>query len=170
LLALCGRAAPDSRRRWVGRSDRALPQDGSWTRTPEALAGDHREGVSNTPAGSVKPGTTSPPKVEAKLQPILLCAPVRAVAVALTAMRAAITDAAGAAPYLPTGVDYVAQLRAAEELRTPEAGSHLAAGSIDQPWRRHAPSPRLHDRGSLVPLLTLARSRHSIWSHPAGRS
>jgi AmiR/NasT family two-component response regulator len=49
------------------------------------VASDHREEVSNTPAESLKPGRTGPPKVEAKPQPILLCVPDRAVAVRLAA-------------------------------------------------------------------------------------
>jgi hypothetical protein len=36
---------------------------------------------------------------------------------ALASLRAAVLDAAGAAPYLPSGVDYVAELRAAERER-----------------------------------------------------
>lgn len=36
---------------------------------------------------------------------------------ALAALRAAVNDAAGAAPYLPSGADYVEQLRAAEQER-----------------------------------------------------
>ena len=87
MLPLFGRAAADSRRRWAGRSDRVLPEDGSWTRTPEALAHAHREEVSNTPAESLKPDETSPPKVEAKLGLILLCVPVCAVAVLSAAAR-----------------------------------------------------------------------------------
>ena len=76
MLPLVGRAAA-GRRSWIGRSDRALPKDGSWTRAPEALARDHREEVSHTPAESLKPGTTGPPKVEAKPKPILLRADSR---------------------------------------------------------------------------------------------
>ncbi len=56
MRPLFGRAAAGSRRGWIGRSDWALPKDGSWTQTPEALARDHREEVSNTPAESLKPG------------------------------------------------------------------------------------------------------------------
>jgi predicted transcriptional regulator len=36
---------------------------------------------------------------------------------ALAGLRAAVNDAAGAAPYLPSGVDYVEELRAAEQER-----------------------------------------------------
>jgi len=36
---------------------------------------------------------------------------------ALASLRAAVLDAAGAAPYLPSGVDYVAELRATERER-----------------------------------------------------
>jgi len=83
MLALHGRAAADSRHSWIGQSDRTLAKDGSWTRAPGALACDHREEVSNTPAESLKPERHSPPKVEAKLERILLCVPVCAVAVLL---------------------------------------------------------------------------------------
>jgi hypothetical protein len=87
MLALFGRAAADSRRSWIGRSDRALPNDGSWTQTPEALARDHREEVSNTPAESLKPRRQGPPKVEAKLHPILVCMPICAVAIRIATAR-----------------------------------------------------------------------------------
>jgi len=55
MRPLFGRALADSRRSWIGRSDWALAKEGSWTRTPEASARDHREEVSNTPAESLKP-------------------------------------------------------------------------------------------------------------------
>jgi hypothetical protein len=57
---LLGRAAADSGRSRIGRSGRTLSKDGSWTRAPEALACDHREEVSNTPAESLKPERTGP--------------------------------------------------------------------------------------------------------------
>jgi hypothetical protein len=60
MLPLVGRAAAGSRRSWIGWSDRALPKDGSWAQTPEALASDHREAVSHTPAESLKPGKNGP--------------------------------------------------------------------------------------------------------------
>ena len=48
MLPLVGRAAADSKRSWIGRSDRALPKDGSWTRAPEALTRGHpRSGVAH---------------------------------------------------------------------------------------------------------------------------
>ena len=87
MLSLLGRAAAASRRRWIGWTNWALPKNGSWTQTPEVLAPDHREAVSNTPAESLKPGTVGPPKVEAKPQPILVGVPVCAVAVVLAATR-----------------------------------------------------------------------------------
>jgi hypothetical protein len=65
MLPLFGRAAADGRRSRIGRGDGALPKDGSWTRAPEALVRDQREQVSNTPAELLKPGKTSPPRVEA---------------------------------------------------------------------------------------------------------
>ncbi len=80
MLPLHAGAAADSRRSWIGRSDRALSKYGSSTRAPEALVRDHREEVSDTPTESLKPGRTGPPKVEAKPEPILLRAPIRAPA------------------------------------------------------------------------------------------
>lgn len=60
MSPLSGDAAADSRHSEIGRSDRALSNDGSWTRAPERLAGDHREEVSHTPAELLKPGTNRP--------------------------------------------------------------------------------------------------------------
>jgi predicted DNA-binding protein len=44
-------------------------------------------------------------------------APISSAESALAGMRAAVEDAVGAAPYLPSGVDYVEQLRAVERER-----------------------------------------------------
>lgn len=38
-----------------GRSQRVFPNDGSWARTSEALACDHRLAMSNSPAALLKP-------------------------------------------------------------------------------------------------------------------
>ncbi len=84
MPALLGAAAADGRRTRFGRPDRALPKHSSWTPTPQALARDHREKVSHTPAESLKPEPHSPPKVEAKLMSMLLRLPGSGITAALT--------------------------------------------------------------------------------------
>lgn len=72
MPALRGRAAADSRCSWIGRSDRTLRNDGSWTRLQRQGLTETRKKASGTPAESLKPKPHSPPKIGAKLTSMLL--------------------------------------------------------------------------------------------------